>query len=449
MTVCIFLGPTLALADARRALDATYLPPVRQGDIHRIVTLLHPRVIGLIDGYFQWVPSVWHKEILWAIREGVHVFGAASMGALRAAELCSFGMHGVGRIFEAYRDGMLDCEKEPFEDDDEVAVEHGPGEVGYVATSETMVNIRCTLAEAEACNVISAKTRSRCIEIAKRLFFPERSYDALLERARGDALPEAEIAALEVWLPSGRINQKRADALALLAAIRKFLDADPAPPRATFTFEHTTLWERAIAENAPGTVHSGEEQRVLEELRLEGKQWDAARREALSTLLSATSIDAQVMPTELMQQLAARHREPQEISRLIEELARQQALRGTIDAIAPALIERRILERVRATPEYERLLARAHDKQARIAARGDLPDVDEFSDLQLLQLRDWYFKQAFDAEMPDDIEQFVHAWGYRDLPDFHRVIFAEHVYRRMCGDADTGADVDRATGGRA
>ena len=43
-----------------------------------------PRAIGIIDGYFQQVPSVWHKEILWAMAQGVHVFGSASMGALRA-----------------------------------------------------------------------------------------------------------------------------------------------------------------------------------------------------------------------------------------------------------------------------------------------------------------------------------------------------------------------------
>jgi hypothetical protein len=40
------------------------------------------------------------------------------MGALRAAELHTFGMVGVGRVFEGYRDGV-------YEDDDEVAVVHG------------------------------------------------------------------------------------------------------------------------------------------------------------------------------------------------------------------------------------------------------------------------------------------------------------------------------------
>ena len=79
-----------------------------------------PRAIGLIDGVFERVLPVWHKEILWAMTQGIHVFGAASMGALRAAELHAFGMVGVGRIFADYRDGVLEA-------DDEVAVLHGPG----------------------------------------------------------------------------------------------------------------------------------------------------------------------------------------------------------------------------------------------------------------------------------------------------------------------------------
>jgi hypothetical protein len=60
--------------------------------------LAHPAAIGVIDGYFEVVPTVWHKEILWAMAQGIHVFGAASIGALRAAELDSFGMRGVGRL---------------------------------------------------------------------------------------------------------------------------------------------------------------------------------------------------------------------------------------------------------------------------------------------------------------------------------------------------------------
>ena len=248
MNACIFAGPSLPPRDEARAFEATWLPPARHGDVYRAVSLLQPRAIGIVDGYFQWVPSVWHKEILWAIQQGVHVFGAASMGALRAAELAAFGMRGVGRIFEAYHSGILaECADELFEDDDEVAVVHGPPESGYLAASEAMVNIRCTLAAAEGAGVIATETRARLVAIGKALFFPERSYERLLERARAAGLPDRELAALEVWLPAGRVNQKHADALAMLESMRNFLAQDPAPAKAAFIFEHTTLWECAIS----------------------------------------------------------------------------------------------------------------------------------------------------------------------------------------------------------
>ena len=183
MTAFVFVGPTLPCGRLLPAIPGLVaLPPVAQGDLYRAAQR-RPRAIGIIDGYFEGVPSVWHKEILWAMAQGIHVFGSASMGALRAAELCDFGMQGVGRIFEAYRAGTLPPYAGPFEDDDEVAVIHGPAETGYVALSEAMVNIRATLAQAEAQGVIEAATRDALARLAKRLFYHDRSYDRLLELA--------------------------------------------------------------------------------------------------------------------------------------------------------------------------------------------------------------------------------------------------------------------------
>ena len=102
--IYIFLGPTLAEKDARAELDAVYLPPVSAGDVYRLWRR-RPRAIGIVDGYFDRVPAVWHKEIMWMMEHGVHVFGGAGLGALRAAELDSFGMHGVGWVYQAFRDG--------------------------------------------------------------------------------------------------------------------------------------------------------------------------------------------------------------------------------------------------------------------------------------------------------------------------------------------------------
>ena len=135
---------------------------------------MQPAVIGLIDGFFEHIASVWHKEILWALGQGIQVFGSASMGALRAAELAPFGMEGVGTVFESYRDGRL-------EDDDEVAVIHGPAELGHICLSEAMVNMRRTLEEAEAKGIIGRSTCARLEHIAKGLFYADRSYARVLE----------------------------------------------------------------------------------------------------------------------------------------------------------------------------------------------------------------------------------------------------------------------------
>lgn len=159
MTAVVFVGPTLAPEVVSDRLDATILPPVRQGDVYRVAGD-KPAAIGIIDGFFEGVPSVWHKEILWTIEQGIPVFGSASMGALRAAELADFGMIGVGRIFEEYRDGIL-------QDDDEVAVLHSPAELGFQPLSEPMVSIRATVAEAQTAGICRRTQPPRCCAVQR------------------------------------------------------------------------------------------------------------------------------------------------------------------------------------------------------------------------------------------------------------------------------------------
>jgi len=88
VTVYVFCGPTHVAAGD---LDPGWvlLPPAEQGDVYRAAAR-KPDAIGIVDGRFQDVPAVWHKEVLWAMSRGIPVYGAASMGALRAAELAAF-----------------------------------------------------------------------------------------------------------------------------------------------------------------------------------------------------------------------------------------------------------------------------------------------------------------------------------------------------------------------
>ena len=208
MKPVVFLGPTLDRRSAAEVLDADYRPPAMQGDVLRAV-LGGASVIGLIDGYFERVPSVWHKEILFALAQGVPVYGASSMGALRASELHSFGMRGIGAIFRCYHDGEN-------EDDDEVAIQHGPAEVGYSPLSEAMVNIRATVATAVAAGVLKCEFATQLLNIAKSTHYKERTYARLVDDAKACGIEHGWLRRFEIWLTAGKIDQKRLDALEML-----------------------------------------------------------------------------------------------------------------------------------------------------------------------------------------------------------------------------------------
>jgi hypothetical protein len=235
MTAYVFLGPSLPLPEARAIVDAVYLPPVAMGDLYALVQARARRgdVVAIVDGFFEQVPAVWHKEILHALARGVRVLGASSMGALRAAELHPFGMIGVGRIFEAFRDGAI-------EDDDEVVVVHGPPEHGYRPLSEAMVNVRAALGEAEARGLIDGATHAALLAIAKGQFYAERTWGSVL--AAAGALPAAQLAALRDFIRRERPDAKRRDAEELLRRVAAEL-ASPAPaPEPSFVLEETSFW---------------------------------------------------------------------------------------------------------------------------------------------------------------------------------------------------------------
>ncbi len=252
MTVCVFLGPTLGRAEAAATLDAVLLPPARRGDVVAAARDRGATTIALVDGYFEQAPAVWHKEILWALSEGVAVFGAASMGALRAAELAQFGMIGVGRIFEAYRDGRFAPFEDPFEDDDEVAVVHGPAETDYAGTL-ALVDARATLARAAAEGVIDAAAMRAVAAAGKALFYKGRTWPAILAAARAQGVESGALDRLAAALPAIAVAQKRADALALLALLAAGGAAAATPP--PFRFERTAIWDAAFPDLAGEAVH--------------------------------------------------------------------------------------------------------------------------------------------------------------------------------------------------
>jgi hypothetical protein len=219
--IVIFLGPSLPIAEAREILDAIYLPPAKQSDLLSAVTTYKPDIIGLIDGVFLHLPSVWHKEILYAIERGVAVYGASSMGALRAAETEAFGMVGVGEIYRMYASGELI-------DDDEVVMVHGSQDTGYRRLSEPMVNVRATFNRAKNDGIIDDNLCEQLIAIAKSIYFPERTFITIFRKAATAGISPGKLDKIATFAQNKYIDIKRQDAILLLETLR---DLPEAPPR--------------------------------------------------------------------------------------------------------------------------------------------------------------------------------------------------------------------------
>ncbi|MEU0030847.1 TfuA-like protein [Streptomyces sp. NPDC006335] len=210
MQVHAFIGPTAAHEAVRKVLpDCLIHPPAQHGDfIRRNFTAAD--IVVLIDGLYHGNPPIRHKEILHTIEGGSTVIGAASMGALRAAELHGFGMVGVGQIFEDFRDGRIEA-------DDEVAVLHTEGPEWQVI-SEALVNMRYVLERARQASVVSPSEEARLLKVARSLHYPRRSWRAVEQACRGDEELEEAVRRILHFEDGARqsLNLKYQDACAAL-----------------------------------------------------------------------------------------------------------------------------------------------------------------------------------------------------------------------------------------
>lgn len=283
MTTFVYLGPSLPRADAQALLDAVYLDPIAMGDLY---TLVRTRAksgdrVAIVDGFFEQVPAVWHKEILYAIESGIAVYGASSMGALRAAELHPFGMQGVGRVFEAYRDLLI-------EDDDEVAVAHATREEGYRSLSTAMVSIRFGLERLLTTGRLGVEQHDRLCAYAKAQHYNVRSWADTYAYALGIGLSEDVLEAIREV--SDEPDAKAQDAMALLRHLAERGDAPEPLPQPDFVLEQTGLWRdlmqsqeaRIAAESLRSAFSTAAiDPEVADHVRAASRARDALLREAM------------------------------------------------------------------------------------------------------------------------------------------------------------------------
>jgi hypothetical protein len=209
--IIVFLGPSLEREAAEKILPAEYRPPAKRGDLLRAAEE-GATIIGLIDGVFHQESAVAHREILAAVKKGVRVVGASSMGALRAAEMDTLGMTGVGEVYRMYKSGELIS-------DDEVALVFDP-ETGF-SLSEPLVNIRFTLKRAEAEGIITGQEHAILLAAARSVFYPQRTYPKIVSAA-GDSLAMEKRDRFLVWVKDHAVDRKRLDAIEALEYIRHF-----------------------------------------------------------------------------------------------------------------------------------------------------------------------------------------------------------------------------------
>jgi hypothetical protein len=277
--ILIYTGPTLTADEVRAVIPhGEVRPPAGRGDL--LAEQWRPGDTAVVlDGYFRERRSVGHKEILQVLAEGAEVVGAASMGALRAAELGPCGMRGRGTVFAMYTSGQIDG-------DDEVGVLHGPAATGYPASTVALVNLRHACAEAAREGLVSADAAERIVHAAKALPFTHRGWDDIA--AALDESDRPALAPLREGIEAGRWDLKRLDAL---AALRELAERDHGAqgsgiaPHVPFTGISRTqaLVRGSTRQYAPGREMS--DLAVLNAARLFDEGYPALHEKVLTGLL--------------------------------------------------------------------------------------------------------------------------------------------------------------------
>ena len=216
MKLCVFAGPSLPAQDRVAAQGLTYAPPASRGDVLRAADSYD--AILLIDGVFHHDLAPSPKETYEASRRA-RLYGAASMGALRAAECAPYGAVPLGAIALWYA-------RETIDGDDEVAVLVDPRT--QVPLTVPSVNVRYVARLAVRRGILTACEAAKLIEKSREIFYMERTWDGVV------ALVPTRVRATLRGIAENEGDLKRLDArFALRSVLRRLGRAGPQLPRGT------------------------------------------------------------------------------------------------------------------------------------------------------------------------------------------------------------------------
>ncbi|MGC2242289.1 MAG: YcaO-like family protein [Candidatus Aquilonibacter sp.] len=231
--LAVFAGPSLPLEDRTAGEGVFYLPPASRGDVERAARDYD--VVLLIDGVFHHDLAPSPKECYAALAQA-RMFGAASMGALRAAECAPFGFTPLGAIATWYVRGAIDG-------DDEVAVLTHP--TTHQALSIPLVNVRYVARLVHRRGLLDRAECDAFIRRARDIFYTDRTWQDVLELAPSHAREAIEAIA------HANGDLKRWDArFALRRVLREQHRIAPPPREATAPTCNTVACQRA-ADTSP------------------------------------------------------------------------------------------------------------------------------------------------------------------------------------------------------
>jgi ribosomal protein S12 methylthiotransferase accessory factor len=306
----VFIGPSLSHDRARAILpDADFREPIKRGDLEAISP---GAVVGIVDGVFNQTLAISPGEIRDAIGGGVSIFGAASIGALRAAEVSV--MIGVGRVFEMYRTGLI-------ERDDEVALLMNPDT--FEPLTEPLVNVRFAVERLVRTGTLNRLDGESIVEACKSLHYTERTYRKVLEASRLARNKDLE----DIIRLLKNFDLKRDDAQLLLETISAAkAPARPTNPRGLYFQRPTTKHKRVnLRESGAAKVmiwESGDSIQfpaLVRFLKVTGK-FEAHARNVIGRMLAAgTSLDP-----DLQTRMAAEKQDRVAVSQSLLDSARAQ-----------------------------------------------------------------------------------------------------------------------------